>query len=595
MTTSPLIVASAPIIAATAGTPLTPGSESLTADKFDFRQVLQQAKSGGNSDGVYAAALAPSGDSLPVTGKIAKGTVSGDLGGTGPGAAKAGKNGMAGVVANICAASGEVNLANIPVGSRDEKDKSAGKAASTGATLKPNAKTDTKEGMQTLSTVPDLPSNYVVPVTTAFNPPSPSASITPAESIDGAESSSTHPGAALCGAVLAVAGEFKGTSSSAVIAPPEDSSSGATPADADRGSGAADGDSLFGNDSFAVGSAVHDAGTSAAISADGHLAFPTLVPESTSQSETVTAKAKPVTARSIAKDNPVAPVVSRDAVSVSKASRQIPAFNLSTVPETEAVTNEKPTIGQPAGAPAASPASGDKTVHFGHAQQPSKPGHDNPSAAQEKTAAQASSFDHDSIAVTSTMSAHPSLTQTVPSVPAAPPAASAPETAQSASPVFATAPQYPVPASTQAHPQVQSNPIPDPPRMVDSGQLRVNQNSSELKISVQVPELGKIEVRAVTAHDVTTAHLTASHPDALRLLATDRTSLEQTLKSRDVILGSLNSHAQGQSTEQQRQQNSDPPNQFHGGISSNAAAASSFTETISPGYLPDHASISVRA
>ena len=80
--------------------------------------------------------------------------------------------------------------------------------------------------------------------------------------------------------------------------------------------------------------------------------------------------------------------------------------------------------------------------------------------------------------------------------------------------------------------------------MVDSGQLQVNGSASELKISVQLPELGKVEVRAVTAQDVTTAHLTASHPDALQVLSAGRDTLEQALNSRDVILGSLDSRGQ---------------------------------------------------
>ncbi|MGC2210909.1 MAG: flagellar hook-length control protein FliK, partial [Candidatus Korobacteraceae bacterium] len=87
---------------------------------------------------------------------------------------------------------------------------------------------------------------------------------------------------------------------------------------------------------------------------------------------------------------------------------------------------------------------------------------------------------------------------------------------------------------------------------MNSGQLHATANGSELKISVQLPELGNVEVRAVTAHDVTTAHLTASHPDALQFLSNGRATLEQALNSRDVLLGSLDSR--GQSSQHQHSQ-----------------------------------------
>jgi flagellar hook-length control protein FliK len=139
-----------------------------------------------------------------------------------------------------------------------------------------------------------------------------------------------------------------------------------------------------------------------------------------------------------------------------------------------------------------------------------------------------------------------------------------------------------------------------PAHVVDSAQLQVRGNNSELKISVQLPELGKVEVRAVTAHDVTTAHLTASHQDALQMLAADRTTLEQALKSRDVILGSLDSHARdshGHAGGEQRQQSSQSSAQSSGGAPSTAATAttSGLAETGTAGLLPDYSSISVRA
>jgi flagellar hook-length control protein FliK len=142
---------------------------------------------------------------------------------------------------------------------------------------------------------------------------------------------------------------------------------------------------------------------------------------------------------------------------------------------------------------------------------------------------------------------------------------------------------------------IQPNPSPGLPRLVDSGQLRVTSNSSELKISVQLPELGKVEVRAVTAHDVTTAHLTTFRHDALQVLSTGRTDLAEALKSRDVVLGSLNAHAQGQSDSQQRQQDRQSSVQPSGGTVPVTATKAAIAEDGTTGFLPGHSSISVRA
>ena len=166
---------------------------------------------------------------------------------------------------------------------------------------------------------------------------------------------------------------------------------------------------------------------------------------------------------------------------------------------------------------------------------------------------------------------------------------------------FAQPSQSSAPASTPPQTPVPAAAIPHPPPVVDSGQLRVTANNSELKISVQLPELGKVEVRAVTAHDVTTAHLTAFRHDALPVFAAERTGLEQALKSRDVILGSLNAHAQnsqaqGQSPGQQRQQASASAHSSDGAASIvTAATISATTEASNAGFLPDYSSISVRA
>ena len=145
-----------------------------------------------------------------------------------------------------------------------------------------------------------------------------------------------------------------------------------------------------------------------------------------------------------------------------------------------------------------------------------------------------------------------------------------------------------------------------PEQLPSSGQLQVKGNSSELKINVQLPELGKIEVRAVTAQDVTTAHLTATHHEALQMLAGERGTLEQALKSRDVILGSWNSqggnsHAgnsqsQGQPGGEQRRQSLLSSVPSSGGEPSTAAAATTSTAAeAAAGLRSDYSRLSVRA
>lgn len=179
-------------------------------------------------------------------------------------------------------------------------------------------------------------------------------------------------------------------------------------------------------------------------------------------------------------------------------------------------------------------------------------------------------------------------------------AAAAPSqaTATSAPAILPSLPQAPTPAS--ARPQPPPNAAPGPAPMVESGQLQVKGNATELKISVQLPELGKVDVRAVTVHDITTAHLTASHPDALQFLAAGRATLEQALNSRDVVLGTLDSRGQNsqhQNSQNQGQQNSPSSTQSSGGEPSAAATAtiSVPAESGTAGSLPDYSSISVRA
>ena len=193
-------------------------------------------------------------------------------------------------------------------------------------------------------------------------------------------------------------------------------------------------------------------------------------------------------------------------------------------------------------------------------------------------------------------------------------AAAAPAMATAAASVVPVPPQGNAPAAAPR--QLPPNPAPEAAPMVNSGQLHATANGSELKISVQLPELGNVEVRAVTAHDVTTAHLTASHPDALQLLSNGRATLEQALNSRDVLLGSLDSRgqnsqhqhsqnqhsqhqqsqAQGQPGGEQRQPSPSPSAQTSGGAASAAAATSTSVPAESgiANPLPVYSSISVR-
>ncbi len=167
--------------------------------------------------------------------------------------------------------------------------------------------------------------------------------------------------------------------------------------------------------------------------------------------------------------------------------------------------------------------------------------------------------------------------------------------------IFAQPSQHSAAASAPPEPRMPANTVPTAPLSADSGQLRVTAAGSELKISVQLPELGRVEVRAVTAHDVTTAHLTAFRHEALPVLAAERAGLEQALKSKDVILGSLNSHTQdshshGRSSEEQRQPGFPSATSFRGASSiATTVTASATKEAGNAGFLPDYSSISVRA
>jgi hypothetical protein len=146
-------------------------------------------------------------------------------------------------------------------------------------------------------------------------------------------------------------------------------------------------------------------------------------------------------------------------------------------------------------------------------------------------------------------------------------------------------------ATTQS--AAQSTSTAEPPHTLDTAQLRVQGNQSELKVSVQLPELGKVEVRAVSTHDATTAHVTAFRHDTIPVLAAERSGLEQALRSHNVILGSVGSQSQGHASPQQRQHSSHTPVQSS--TAAKIATAATTAEASYPEFLPDHASISVRA
>jgi hypothetical protein len=210
--------------------------------------------------------------------------------------------------------------------------------------------------------------------------------------------------------------------------------------------------------------------------------------------------------------------------------------------------------------------------------------------------------DHDTAPATLGASAHLvplTLTAVVPAE-----AASAVTAATPAS-VLATAQGIPNVSAASAH-TAQSSPASEgeasaqsakatEPQHLDGVQLRVQGNVSELKVSVQLPELGKVEVRAVSTHDSTMAHITAFRHDALPGLSAGRAGLEEALKSHDVILGSLESQTQGHASGQQNQKNSNAPVRAQNNAAPEAAPDVRTLEGDHSGFLPDHISISVRA
>jgi len=595
-----------PIIAAPSAGSLAPGSGGLASpdNRSEFHQALQQAKSDANpgfnsgtdSSSVATSTPGSSGDEFD-TERIAGASANG----AGLDSARTVSTDVHSL-ANFRAIHLKVGVADISNDSK--KEKSTGKTVSSTARINPKATGGSKENTQAPPSIPDPASNYVVPVSTQS-----AVSSTADPTTFAAPSSSTQESSPM---QLFPPLDVAAAGADAIAIPPAldpkvvasnstSAASGslpATTASVSKASSesltteAAGNDALLRDDPTSAEIADHNTERPILPPLSASAVLPSLAAAPASHVGIIATRAKPETANSTARGNPVANVTdnSRKTDSVSNTSQQVP------VPDPPAVLNGEATfqVSQPSTTPVASPEAGNETAPSHPIRQRSKSEYADRSAAQEITAAPPVVFDHASTAVDSTFSGHPSSTPPVTVLPSAP-AGSTAETVQSAPTVFVPSSSNSVPTSSQAHPLIPSNPIPDPPRMVDSGQLRINQSSSELKISVQVPELGKIEVRAVTTHDITTAHVTASRPDALQLLATDRTGLEQALRSRDVILGSLNSHPQQQSTGQQREQNSHPSTQFRSSTSSTATAPSCSTEPVPPSYLPYHASISVRA
>jgi flagellar hook-length control protein FliK len=159
----------------------------------------------------------------------------------------------------------------------------------------------------------------------------------------------------------------------------------------------------------------------------------------------------------------------------------------------------------------------------------------------------------------------------------------------------AHAPQVAASPDSAAQSSAQSGTAVEPQHAFDAAQLRTQGNVSELKVSVQLPELGKVEVRAVSTHETTTAHITALRHDVLPVLASERAGLEESLKSHNVMLGSIGSQTQGHANGQQGQQRFNTPAQAQDAGAPEASIDAIPADTVLAGFLPDHVSISIRA
>ena len=569
---------------------------SASADHSDFHQVLQQVHSpAASSPGTGAdpgADASPAGSAPVSQGAAHNATPSAATSSATASSASAG-SGSTGFLASLTASSQQPGCAESSSGVQAKKEKSAGKSLSTNS--KQGAKEAgsaqlSKQGSESAKSVTD-PS--LLPIAALPTPAESSLSPTlPADSDCDAESSLTacQP-ASPDGASFSLPG---GSADPAALA-----------------SASAHGAATSGEFAAAAGDA--RPAVDAAISATA----PAVLPEPAirapfsattgSNSVSATAAAKPKAkvqgALSSGKaDDSASPasVAGEDAAAETKSSRHVLNTHAAAAQESIAERNSAP------GA-AANSASSQGATRSGRTRPVSQGSSAQDTQHKSSDVSTASALDPGA-SLESTVSSHgvgfkAELAALTPDRPAsgAPPAASltAPLAAQPAS---ASAAQPSAAASAQS--QGPANTAPDPPPTVDSGQLRATANQSELKVSVQLPELGKVEVRAVTAHDVTTAHVTAFRHDGLAALAAERTGLEQVLRSRDVTLGSLdshardphaqNSHAQQQSGEQQRQQS---PAQFLGGDSSVATAETTFTgtgsETSAAGVAPDRSRLSV--
>jgi flagellar hook-length control protein FliK len=167
-------------------------------------------------------------------------------------------------------------------------------------------------------------------------------------------------------------------------------------------------------------------------------------------------------------------------------------------------------------------------------------------------------------------------------------AMSAAMTATSTTGTTPTRPTMPASAETQAATVATSQ-----NSTLDTAHLRTTAGSTELKVSVQLPDLGRVEVRAVTNASGTEAHLTTEHHAAAAALNSGRDGLEAALRTHDVTLGSLTTQSQAQGGHEHNQ----PESQRASGTNNNArdtdgrltnSEAESETTT-----LPEYSSISV--
>ncbi len=130
---------------------------------------------------------------------------------------------------------------------------------------------------------------------------------------------------------------------------------------------------------------------------------------------------------------------------------------------------------------------------------------------------------------------------------------------------------------------------------LEAAQLHTTASGTELKVSVQVPELGRVEVRAVSSANGTLAHVTTQHHDAITALSEGREGLEAALRTHDVALGSLTSQAQSQGGQQQGQAESHRGSEIYPNANgSDELTANTSVDDELP-VVPEYASISVRA